>query len=107
MSAVELIHRANAAGVELRLDAAGGLKAAGDRQAIERLLPDLRAHKAEIARLLQDSQITVRALAAAMLICDRHGDDAAAREAMRQDVMQTPSHLMHDLLDHLMSQAPK
>ncbi len=107
MSAAQLIHRANAAGIELRLDEAGSLRAAGDRQAIERLLPDLRAHKAEIARLLLDSQITVRALVAAMLICDRHRDDAAAREAMRLDVMSTPANLMLDLLEHLTAQAGK
>jgi len=40
-------------------------------------------------------------IAAAMKVCDRHGDNQAAREEMRRDVLATPPHLRQDLLDHL------
>ena len=39
---------------------------------------------------------------AAMRVCDRWNDLPAAREQMRQDVLNTPAHLGQDLLDHLL-----
>lgn len=104
MTAADLIHRANAAGVNLRLDDSGDLKASGRRDAIQELLPDLRAHKGEIAQLLAKSRVTVEALTAAMRVSDLYGDDEAAREEMRRDVLATPSNLIPDLLDHLQAQ---
>ncbi len=40
----------------------------------------------------------LRTIAAAMRACDAHGDDEAAREAMRADVLATPPELRDDLL---------
>jgi hypothetical protein len=39
-------------------------------------------------------------MAAAMLVCDRCGDSPEAREAMRQDLLNTPEHQRVDLLAH-------
>jgi len=101
LTAADLIHRANAAGVQLRLDDSGELKASGHRDAIEGLLPDLKAHKAEIAQLLAESRVTLEALTAAMKLCDFYADGESAREQMKRDVLETPPHLMPDLRDHL------
>ncbi len=45
-------------------------------------------------------RITAELLAAAMRRCDRHGDDEAARQAMRDDCLALPTHLQADLLNH-------
>lgn len=39
-------------------------------------------------------------LEAAMRVCDAWNDSEAAREQMRQDLLQTPPHLRADLLEH-------
>ncbi len=39
-------------------------------------------------------------IAAAMKVCDRYGDNEAAREEMRQQCLDLPPHLQADLLEH-------
>lgn len=70
-----------------------------------RLTPEQRAmvlnNKADLVRFLRDSHATTeRLLAAAMLVCDHHGDDETARRAMRAECMALPAHLQADLLEH-------
>ena len=62
-------------------------------------IPDWRAER-DAARL------TEQLLAAAMRAADHHGDDAAAREQWKQDVLATPPELRPDLLAHLNKQYP-
>ena len=60
-------------------------------------------HKpALIACILESAKVTALLLQAAMRRCDQFNDDEAAREAMRNDVLDTPQHLRQDLLDHFM-----
>jgi len=42
-----------------------------------------------------------------MQVCDRHGDDEAARAQMRADCLNTPMHLRADLLAHFQQTNPK
>ena len=37
---------------------------------------------------------------AAMVVCDRHGDDDVARQEMRDQCLELPPHLQADLLEH-------
>ena len=48
---------------------------------------------------------TAALTAAAMRVCARYGDNAAAREQMRLDCLNTPSHLRADLLAHFTGKA--
>jgi|GEM_PF-2794160 len=52
-------------------------------------------------------EITHALLVAAMQVCDRHGDDEAARAQMRADCLNTPMHLRADLLAHFQQTNPK
>jgi hypothetical protein len=54
MSAATLIERARVAGVTLAVSEAGTLRVVGDRVAVERWLPVLRANKAGIVKLLSE-----------------------------------------------------
>ena len=64
-------------------------------------------HKpALIACILESARITAQLLEAAMRACDRWNDGPAAREQMRQDVMNTPPHLRGDMLDHFRQNYP-
>ena len=70
-----------------------------------RLTLDQRAlvieNKPELIRLLIDAHDTTeRVLAAAMKVCDRHGDDDAVRQEMREQCLALPPHLQADLLEH-------
>ncbi|ABE44884.1 hypothetical protein [Polaromonas sp. JS666] len=61
----------------------------------------LRANKAAIVAALREADsIIADLLKAAMLACDHHGDNPAAREAMCADCLATPPHLRADLLAH-------
>ena len=58
-------------------------------------------HKpALIACILESASVTAELLQTAMRRCDQFGDNAAAREQMRLDVLAVPPHLHADLLDH-------
>ena len=66
------------------------------------------AHKPDlIACLLESSRITVQLLKAAMLRCDQFNDSEKARQDMREQVLETPPHLRHDLLEHFLGKPPK
>lgn len=54
----------------------------------------------QLAALASPSPINTELMAAAMLACDRWGDSQHARGEMRAQVLQTPTHLKGDLLDH-------
>ena len=102
MSAVSIIQDLDAQGVRLKLsgDCANLIVPAGS------LSPEQRAqvltHKADILVLLVEARKTTSWLiAAAMKVCDQHGDGEAAREEMRQDGLKLPPpRLQRDLLDH-------
>lgn len=67
----------------------------------------LRTNKVGIVDLLRVAHDnTQQLLAAAMRACDHHGDGPAAREEMRQSVLETPGHLRADLLEHLQQAYP-
>jgi hypothetical protein len=59
----------------------------------------LQDHKLELIAFLQCETLD-ELLAATMRACDHHGDDEAAREAMRADCLATPMQLRLDLLHH-------
>lgn len=100
MRAMELIERADAAGVDLVV-VDGRLKARGSPEAVAALAPILRPHRAELIRCMQDSAVlTEHLLRAAMRACDRHGDGAEARAQMHADVLATPPELREGLLRH-------
>ena len=45
-------------------------------------------------------------IAAAMKVCDRHGDNEAAREEMRQQCLELSPRLQADLLEHFTGKKP-
>lgn len=115
MSTAALIQRAHAAGVSLTL-VDGKVKARGTQAAVSELIEPLREHKADLIRWLQDASemvrrvaspatpeeqalVTFRLLNAAMHVCDRYGDGAEAREAMRVQCLEVPESLHADLLE--------
>lgn len=101
MSAATLIRQAISAGVNLRIDEGGTLKAAGPSDTLREWSPRLREHKPELLEFLQDAHTsTAQLVEAAMRCCDYFEDSPAAREQMRQDVIDTPAHLRADLLAH-------
>lgn len=55
-----------------------------------------------VAAILENRALAADLLAAAMRVCDHHGDGTDARDAMRQDVMNTPEHLRPDLLAYFL-----
>lgn len=71
----------------------------------------LRANKAPIVVFLRESNdaasdLMTALLAAAMRVCDDHGDGPAARADMERDCLATPPHLRRDLLEHFQSVHP-
>ena len=70
-----------------------------------RLTPEQRAqvldHKPALIKLLTDAAATTaQLLAAAMQVCDRHGDAEPARQEMRAECLALPPHLQADALAH-------
>ena len=62
-----------------------------------RLTPEQRAmvleHKPELIQFLRDARATTdRLIHAAMHVCDRHGDNDAARQEMRDQCLALPPH---------------
>lgn len=95
-------------GITLKLSADGEnlIAPAGSLSAEQRAL--VLAHKPElVAFLVASRKTTAQLLAAAMLACDHHGDNPAAREAMRADCLATPPHLRADLLAHFQQTYPE
>lgn len=108
MSADTLLREAMTAGVTLRIDEGGALKAAGPADAVREWAPLLRENKADLLQFLQDAHVsTAQLVEAVMRCCDHWQDSHTAREQMRQDVIDTPPHLRADLLLHLTSAYPK
>jgi len=101
MTAQSLLQSLWVAGIDMQLtDDGRNLKVPADT-----LTPDQRAQviafKPElIAVLVKASAMSARLMAAAMRVCDRHGDSEAARAAMRADIEAIPAHQRADLLDH-------
>ena len=65
--------------------------------------PEIRAESCiELHRAgpLTPHRITADLLKAAMKVCDRHGDNDAARQEMRDQCQALPPHLQADLLEH-------
>lgn len=56
MNTAEVIERVESEGVSLTLTPSGGLDVSGDKEAVGRVLPFLRNHKAEIVDLLTKKQ---------------------------------------------------
>lgn len=117
MNAPTIIRKASAAGVHLRL-VGNTIKAKGNQAALDKLLPELRAHRPAVLAFLREQAtpasadqmrldpLTAQLLAAAMRVCDRHGDSDKARQEMRDDVINTPPDLRQDLQGHLDARPP-
>ena len=104
MTAAMLYRRAIESGVRLRL-VEGKVKASGSNEALAELVPQLRQSKPELIEFLQAAHDTAALTTAAMKVCDRFGDNAAAREEMRLDCINTPAHLRADLMAHFTGKA--
>ena len=81
-------------GISMRLtpDSLGLVVPAGRMTSGQRSL--VLEHKAELIALLVNARgTTEKLLAAAMRVCDQHGDNAAACEEMRQQCLALPPHL--------------
>lgn len=107
MDALTVYHRLHDAGVSLSIDG-GKLLAHPAARLTDELRALIRDHKPELLGLLTNAhETTISLLAAAMLACDHHGDNPAAREAMRADCLATPPHLRADLLAHFKQTYPE
>ena len=101
MKAPELLISLWAEGVGVKLAPDGENLAVPAR----RLTPCQRdlvlTHKPELIAFLIEAHATAVALiAAAMKVCDHHGDGDAARADMRRECLELPPHLQADLLEH-------
>ena len=91
MSAAVLIRQAFSAGVKLRIDDCGSLKAAGPSDTLREWSPRLRAHKSELLEFLQDAHAsTAQLVEAAMRCCDHFGDSPGAREELEVGQLVPP-----------------
>lgn len=100
MTAAALLRRANEAGVVVRV-VDGKVKARGNPDAISRFVPELRAHRAELMELLDDTRESwMRLIAAATRACDFHGDDASSRERMFSECAELSPKLWDELRQH-------
>jgi hypothetical protein len=50
--------------------------------------------------------LDTRLMVAAMRRCDQFNDSEAARQAMRDQLLEVPPHLRQDLLDHFLGKPP-
>lgn len=55
--------------------------------------------------VFENTPLTAALIAAAMKVCDRHGDGEAARADMRQQCLELPPRLQADLLEHFQGKA--
>lgn len=100
MEAAEILRRLSAAAV--RLDRRGDRLSAWPAPNLTDELRELiRTHKpALVAYLTEAHQTAAELIDAAMRACDHWQDGPEARQAMRQQIEQTPLHLHRDLTDH-------
>jgi hypothetical protein len=94
-----------AAGLTAELTGSGGLLVRQASQITDDLRALIRANRDDLVSFLtreaaNDDPVLIDLLAAAMQVCDHHGDGEQARDQMRQDIRQTPPHLRADLLAH-------
>lgn len=98
MSAADLYRRATEAGVTLRL-VGGVIKAAGNPEALEELVPQLREHKSELIMFMGEAhRVADNLLQAAMRAAAHWKDDPALWMAQ---CLEVPPHQRADLLAHL------
>lgn len=87
MNAVELLHEAYAAGIDLYLSD-GRIGYRGPEPAVEPLLPELRRNKSKLIALLRSWTELVNAIGAC---CDARGDDEANRFTLLEDCRHEPA----------------
>lgn len=94
-------------GINVRLtpDRQGLAVPAGCLTADQRAL--LLTHKTALIAFLAVAHGTaMKLIEAAMLVCDLHDDDCAAREEMRHQCLELPPHLQADALEHFRENTP-
>ncbi len=101
MTAHAIFEELQACGVDLEVSPDGKSLSAPANTLTPQQRAQVIAHKAELLRLvLESNHITRQLLQAAMRVCDHWNDSPAAREQMRQDCLNTPPNLRADLLAH-------
>jgi hypothetical protein len=80
MTAAALLSDLSTAGVAVHIDDAGLLKASGDQSALDRWLPEIRTHKAEILALLAANDTNPLAYATAEQLADSRRTCRQCRE---------------------------
>lgn len=101
MTAHAILEELQACGIDLECTPDGKNLTAPANTLTPHQRAQVRTHKAELIRLVRQSErITAQLLQAAMRACDYWHDSPAAREQMRQDCLNTPPHLRADLLAH-------
>lgn len=105
MTARAILEELQAQGIDLECTPDGKTLTAPADTLTDRQRTLVRKHKAELIRLVLESErITMQLLQTAKRACDHWGDSPAAREQMRQALLNTPPHLRADLLNHLRKQ---
>lgn len=104
MTAHAILEELQAQGVDLECTPDGKGLTAPVNTVTPRQRALVRKHKAELIRLVLESErLTHQLLQAAMHACDHWGDTPQAREQMRQDCLNTPPNQRADLLAHFKS----
>lgn len=104
MTARAILEELHGQGIDLECTQDGKTLTAPANTLTDRQRTLVRKHKAELIRLVLDSErITQQLLQAAMNVCRHWGDSPVAREQMRLDCINTPPHLRADLLAYLKS----
>lgn len=104
MTARAILEELQAQGIDLECTPDGKTLTAPADTLTDRQRAMVRKHKAELIRLVLESErVTQQLLQAAMRACDHWGDSPAAREQMRLDCINTPPGQRADLTAHLKS----
>lgn len=99
MTAHAILDELQACGIDLECTPDGKSLTAPANTLTPHQRAQVRTHKAELIRLVQQSErLTAQLLQAAMRACDYWHDSPVAREQMRQDCLNTPPHLRAELL---------
>lgn len=100
MTALAIFEELQACGIDLAVEPNGRLTAPANTLTPEQRAR-VKAHRDELIHLILEAQRTTDDLMlAAMRCCDAFHDSPAAREQMRQDILNTPPELQQDLLDY-------
>jgi hypothetical protein len=89
MNVIDLIHRANRAGVNLSLTDAGTVKVSGNEDAVAAIVPVIREHKPKIVAILQGRQ--ERAMHLARLAIAKAALTDEQKTARIADIEKEPS----------------